>query len=603
MEFLNPSGLYALTLLPLLLIPFLLRRRRRIVFSSLLLLRDFSKGVSSQSWARIRLPLLFFLQLIFLALLVFGFGDPVLTIQSPESIAILMDNSASMQTMEDEKSRFEIAKNKARQLLGSLATDTKVSLFLTLPGLKSHGTDLTPAQALPLMEPMKPYDLGESLGQYGALLSRLYRKGSYNRIFFFTDHRVKEPSGSIKIISVGKSRGNVAITSFKLARSFSTDRLQATLEVTNYDSPVRKVKLVLKGGGKALATKTLTIAPRKTTTIILEGFPYRSYYEAELQLRDALSLDNVRYGVAPSRDGQFVLGISPRRVALLSLRNIPGLRVKVILPREYQDNGGEGQRLEIFHYTAPKALPENDALFVLPPKGNPLVSLGGSLSQPAITDWREPHPLTRYVNFARFEPSYGRALVPPILAKNIIEGPEGPLAVIVRRNGFRYLVLGFDPFPYLSRANLPMSVFTLNLLSWFFEERDDTATATGNPFKLANYVGATLMGPKGQRVKIGEGNALFSDTFLQGIYRITLGRDETIRAVNFDHVGESDLSKWAPLKIGRMVTDSPALAATFSLWPYLVGVSILLLFLEWFLNPMATRGTVPSAQGIRERRV
>ena len=160
MEFLNPSGLYALTLLPLLLILYLKRRRRRIVFSSLLLLRDFSVGASSASWARIRLPLLFFLQLMFLALLVFGFGDPVLTTQSPATIAILLDNSASMQTMEDEKSRFEIAKNKARQLLGSLATDTKVSLFLTLPGLKSHGADLTPAEALPLVKPMRPYDLG-----------------------------------------------------------------------------------------------------------------------------------------------------------------------------------------------------------------------------------------------------------------------------------------------------------------------------------------------------------------------------------------------------------------------------------------------------------
>ncbi len=602
MEFLNPSGLYALTLLPLLLILYLKRRRRRIVFSSLLLLRDFSVGASSASWARIRLPLLFFLQLMFLALLVFGFGDPVLTTQSPATIAILLDNSASMQTMEDEKSRFEIAKNKARQLLGSLATDTKVSLFLTLPGLKSHGADLTPAEALPLVKPMRPYDLGESRGQYGGLLSRLYRKGSYDRIIFFTNHRVKEPSGAMEIISVGKSRGNVAITSFKLARSFSTDRLHATLEVTNYDSQVRKVKLLLKGGGKALATKTPTVAPGKTATIFLEGFPYRSYYKAELQLRDALSLDNVRYGVAPSRDGKSVLGISPRRAALLSLRNIPGLRVKVISPRAYQDNGGQGQTLEIFHYTAPKALPENDALFVLPPKGNPLVSLGGSLSQPAITDWREPHSLTRYVNFALFQPTYGRALVPPILANIIIEGPEGPLAVVVRRNGYRYLVLGFDPFPYFSEANLPMSIFTLNLLSWFFEEKGASTTVTGEPFRLPDHEGAMLTGPKGLRVHIGEGNALFSDTFLQGIYRVTLGEKEKIKAVNFDNLRESDLSQPALLKLKPMAVESPAPAAALPLWPYLVLVSILLLFLEWFLNPIAARGAVPSAQGIRERR-
>jgi hypothetical protein len=53
----------------------------------------------------------------------------------------------------------------------------------------------------------------------------------------------------------------------------------------------------------------------------------------------------------------------------------------------------------------------------------------------------------------------------------IIEGPNGALAFAVERRGIRYLTLGFDPLPYLGRENLPMSVFTLNVLDWFLERR------------------------------------------------------------------------------------------------------------------------------------
>jgi len=602
MEFLNPAGLYALSLLPLLLIPYLIRRRRRVVFSSLLLLREFSLGSSSRSWARLRLPLLFFLQLIFLALLVLGLGDPVLTTNLPEKIAILLDNSASMQTVQGEKSRFEIAKQKTRHLLGSLAPDTRVSLFLTVPGLDPIGAELNPGEALGLMEPLSPYDLGEPQGEYEQFLSRLSKESRYDRIVFFTDYRVREPGGSTEVISVGESQGNVAITSFALTRSFASDRLQATVEVTNFDSKVRKVKISLKGDGKTLSSKTPTIAARKTATVFFAGFPYRSYYEAELQLQDALSLDNVRYGVLPAFSGKSVLGVSPRRDALRSLRGIPGLRVKVILPDAYKGNGGQEQRLEIFHYSAPQVLPKNDALFVLPPKGNPLVSLGGPLSEPTITDWRDPHPLTRYVNFALFRPSYARPLVPPLLANKIIEGPEGPLAVVVRRQGYRYLVLGFDPFPYLAQANLPMSIFTLNLLSWFFEGLGDSTTATGETLRLPSHKGATLVGPRGQRVNVGEGTDQFSRTFFQGIYRVDQGGDEKVRAVNFDDVSESDLSYIATLNLTRGVGEPAIRSTTVSLWPYLVVVSILLLFLEWFLNPTAIQSRFSMAQSLRERR-
>ncbi len=145
-------------------------------------------------------------------------------------------------------------------------------------------------------------------------------------------------------------------------------------------------------------------------------------------------------------------------------------------------------------------------------------------------------------------------------------------------------------------------IFTLNLLSWFLEGLGDSTTANGEPHRLPSNKGATQVGPKGQRINVGEGTDLFSRTFFQGIYRVDRGGDEKVRAVNFDDVSESDLSHLTTLNLTRVAGEPAIRSTTLSLWPYLVLVSILLLFLEWFLNPTAAQSRFSVAQSLRERR-
>ncbi|HLN84889.1 MAG TPA: BatA domain-containing protein, partial [Candidatus Limnocylindrales bacterium] len=67
MELLNPVALFGLLALPLLLLPYLIRRKpRRVIFSSLLLLVEASDQASSRPWGKIQLPWIFFLQLLLL---------------------------------------------------------------------------------------------------------------------------------------------------------------------------------------------------------------------------------------------------------------------------------------------------------------------------------------------------------------------------------------------------------------------------------------------------------------------------------------------------------------------------------------------------------
>ncbi|HEX6172586.1 MAG TPA: BatA domain-containing protein, partial [Candidatus Binatia bacterium] len=100
MEFLNPAALYGFFALPLLLIPYLIRRKpRRVVFSSLLLFLGQATQATAKPWGRLRLPPVFFLQLLLLMLLILALAEPVFSVRV-SNIAIVMDNSASMQAQE-----------------------------------------------------------------------------------------------------------------------------------------------------------------------------------------------------------------------------------------------------------------------------------------------------------------------------------------------------------------------------------------------------------------------------------------------------------------------------------------------------------------------
>ncbi|MEK6601193.1 MAG: VWA domain-containing protein [Candidatus Binatota bacterium] len=591
MEFLNPAAFYALFLLPLLLIPYLIKARpRRVVFSSLLLLRDFSSRSLGHPWGRLHLPPIFFLQLLLLVLLILALAEPVFSVR-PLKIAIIIDNSASMQALEGEKSRFELAREQARDLLRDFSSKAQVDLYLTVPRLERVGGEaLAPDTASTLIATLRPYDLGEPPDSYSEELFRLAKEKGYERIYFLTDHPVHGQGGVIRALSVGRAQENFAITSFQITRpSFASTQLAARVEINSFSSREEKVKVLLKGGGKILSARTQTIGARKGAVASFEALPSYPFYEAELEISDALALDNHRFATPPGSRGLEILGISPRPEALYSLRSIPGVTLRVISPEAYEKSGGEGDEVEIFHFSAPALLPRRHALFVLPPKENPLVAVGGALSRPVVSSWREPHPLTRYINFALFRPAYARSLKPLSFGDALIQSPEGAIAIGLEHQGFRYLVLGFDLFPFLGRENLPISVFTLNLLEWFYQGLGSSSTATGEPLRLPAQQGGMVMTPKGERFSLEREKNLFSRTFFQGFYEVVRGETKEILAVNLRDVRESDLS--SPVAI--QLRDEPAASGSrsffFSLWPYLLLLSILLLFLEWFFNPPVTQ--------------
>ncbi len=602
MEFLNPSALYGLLALPLLLIPYLIRRKpQRIIFSSLLLLTEFDASARRRPWGRFRLPPAFFLQLLLLTLLVLALAEPVLSVR-PTHIAIVLDNSASMQTLEDGRTRFALAQEQARSLVADLGVNGRVELYRTVPRLeKIRATPLSPSEAAGAIGALEPYDLGDHTIDYDQSLTEMIREQKHERAYLITDHPVSGQGEKIRAVSVGSPQGNMALLAFQVRRaSLANAQLEATVEVGNFSAKEQKVKVLLRGSGTLLQSRELVTGAGKTAELSFSGFAAHPYYEAEIDVRDALSLDNRAFAVAPTAANLRILAVSPRPQALASLGAIPGVKLDLIAPADYEKAARSGYGLEIFHFATPASLPQTPALFVLPPDANALVDLGRPLARTVVSGWRDPHILTRYVNFTLFRPAYARPVRPQAAGDVIIESPQGALAFAIERLGVRHLVLGFDPFPYLGRGNLPMSIFTLNFLDWFFESGSRRGTAGGEPLALGVAgQGGLLTTPLGEKIALDAGASHFAGTYRQGIYQLRRGGENQLFAVNLQDANESDLRAPAPIAMKGATQGGDATAALFSYWPYLLLAALLGLIIEWFVFPRMA----PLRARVRSRRV
>ena len=602
MEFLNPSALYGLLALPLLLIPYLMRRKpRRYVFSSLQIFNALSANPTVRPWRRLRLPPILFLQLLLLALMIFALGEPVFTAR-PSKVAVVIDNSASMQALEGGKSRFVIAQEKAVEIVSHTSFGAAVlDIYLTAPRLaRFGGASFSPFEAARALRGLKPVDLGDAPVDYNSALLELARQHQYDRMYLITDRPAAGQSGAARIITVGQPRPNLAITSFAVQHgSLADSRLSASVQVANFAADEARVKLTVRGSGSALAARDFVVSAGGQASASFEGLPARPYYEAEIDTEDALALDNRRFAVASTAKTLRILGISPRPRELMSLRAISGVELDIVAPEDYEKTDRSRYGLEIFHFAAPAVLPRNPTLFILPPKQNGLVDLAGPASNPAISAWNDGHPLTRYVNFSLFRPRYARALSPRAPGERIISSRAGPLVYATTKHGINYLVLGFDPFPYLGQENLPMSIFTVNVVDWFFTFSGAPGKATGEPIPVsAARAGDRIITPAGERISLRPGASVFPATLYQGIYQVIRDNEEQLIAVNLRDIEESDLRQPAPVGMSGESDNKTGTSVLLPFWPYFLLAALSLLLLEWFIR----RGMALGGQRIEVRR-
>ena len=250
MEFLNPAALYGLLALPLLLIPYLIRRkpkRGHLFEPTPVRGARYALGGPSVGKASTAAD---FLSAAVVADFIDSRAGRARALLRASNVAIVLDNSASMQTLDNQQTRFALAQEKARELLADLGVTGKVDLYLTAPRLERvRGATFEPAEAAGVLAALAPYDLADTPIDYQSSLSQMAKERKYDRVFLITDHPAVGQTDTLRVITVGQPRDNFAVSSFNISHaSLVGSRLEATAEVANYSSKDERIESALRGG-------------------------------------------------------------------------------------------------------------------------------------------------------------------------------------------------------------------------------------------------------------------------------------------------------------------------------------------------------------------
>ncbi len=589
MGLLNPGALIFFAIVPALALAYLARERpARIVVSSVLAFRALHAMRKERFGGWPKLDWTFFVELLILILAVLAMARPYL-IRHGNPIAIVFDNSARMQAhTRDGTTRFDEARKETDAMLSNTDAST-VALYLTAPQPHQvNGGPLAPTDAHFQIADAKPSDAPTDPAAVTSLLGQLSSSGRVSKVIFASSRPLAAPAPSrIDAITVGDPIDNFAIGSFTLRReTFGADALHARLTVANFSPKPADIAVTVSGDDKPLGTAKTSLGPRETGVVEFPSLGPAKVYQAALSPSDGFPLDNVAYATAGSLKSVSILFVSPHPADAQGLDTIPGVTVTAKSPDAFTPADLNNIDLAIFEFAAPKELPTVNSMLVMPPAGDPVFGFNStSVPTVQITRWNPIDPLTDAVNFRLLNIREGEVFGTHPWMESVVDGAGGSLLLRGERQGHRFVVTGFNPFPYLGKRNLPMSIVTLNTLGYLAGVGANSGGyRTGEPWLVPAGVREVIV-PSGKTV-VAKPGTLFTDVATQGIYQLFgPGKLVTLRAINLADLTTSDFENVPPLKIESAKTMAlpESLNEKSSLTPYIFAAILALLALEAML--------------------
>lgn len=586
MGFLYPGALVFFALVPALVLAYLAKERpARVTVSSVLAFRALRGFQRERFGGWPRLDWMFFAEVFILSLAVLAMGGPFIW-KKTAPLAVVIDNSAAMQALTlAGKSRFEVAREKLDAALSAEDGGGEISVYVTAPQPRRVAPPFnTLTDARIALSRIKPTDAPNDQTTLENFLGNLASEARVAKVIFAGANALAAPvPARIHPIAVGDAVANAAIGSFSLRREvLGAAALHASLSIANFSPETRTLELVVTGDGKQIAHAKEALGARETATLQFPAVPPARIYEAKLAPDDALALDNVAYATAGSVKNVSILFISPTPADAAGLNSIPGVEVTAQTPNSYSPGDLGNFDLAIFEYGTPKEIPDVNTMLVMPPPGDPIFGLTVTpTSKVQIAGWRTTDTLTDSVNFRLLSLRGGEYFGTHPWMSQVVGGDGGAIVLKGERGAHRFVATGFNPFPYLGRRNLPMSVLTLNAISYLAGLGASSGYRTGQPWLAPAGVERVII-PSGSAVAAHPGT-LFTAVSEQGVYELVgPGGAKTPRAVNLADLTESDLSSSPPLKVEAANSGSAAapVMEKSSLSNYLLAAIIALTALE-----------------------
>ncbi len=637
MTLLNPLALAFATLLPLIVILYLLKLRRQPAQVSTLM---FWQRVTADNrrralFQRLRQIFSLLLHLLIFALLLFALARPELRAfrggEAGLSTIVILDARARMQARTGNGTRFDEARRIAEGYLRRATVRQPVALVVadTAPRVVAGLTD-DEKSLLAALDSAQPTDAGGRIEDAVTLAGQLLaaRPGAH-RIVLVTDHAPAPlsdvPPSEIETRLVGDPgtpRENVGITRLSaraLPGSPETD--EVFIEIENFGQQRQTGRVELTFEGRLLDVKLYDLAPGERRADVYPALAARTgvanargWLTAHLdptdKTADAFAPDDDAFATIPPPRPARVLLVTRGNFFLESLlRADEQIAFDQLTPDAFQPAQAAGFDAVVLDDFLPPALTELAGL----PTGNflflhraPLPTDGEELAHPLLTDLDAASPLLRLVNLRDVTVLRAQSWTLPEPGpapggwrfNAPVRSLEHPLVVTGERGTQRLVALAFGA----ADSDLPLRVafplFIHDAVGWL-AGRDQTAETpdalrAGDPIVLAP--GETLW-TQPQRTfqplgKIPDAETIHGPGVFQGLHNgfyLRMDRDGSTRwlAVNTGERDQSALNAPAggtPSTV-PVATLEPGHWETLRVWPpwvYLALTAFAVCALEWW---------------------
>jgi hypothetical protein len=602
MRFLNPSYLHLawLALIPLAL--WLFRRQaKRVPVSTLLFFKSLAREHQESAWLR-RIKkwfsLLLTLLVLFFAILALARPNSNLSADSPGSVVIVVDRSASMSAKDMQgRTRLDEAKRRVKDRIRSLPDQVVLSLIAF--DARPHvllSRNRNRRECLRLLDELTPSPIEGKTEAALNVAKRLADLESRSRIWLAADSSIADAAvDSIPVALLEPL--NVGITGFQIRHSpLARDRYEAFVKVSaaasNKDKSTSTLEVTI--AGRIAQLRELELAPDTSSSLIL---PLEGVRGQRLEMRlktagDCFGWDDGLAAPLPKTKPLTVAWFAEKpdpftELALSSLIEAGRIDMKKGDPAAWPPK--EQPDVYIFENWLPKEWPTDRPVIALTPLTNsgPLRTrpLKG-LPHDSVRAVQPDHPVLFRASNSRIAVTQTTVLeLPASLEPLWIAGTE-PVLAAGESGGQRIVVTAFSPSQSEQLALLPSFPLVLgNALYWCAENSEALADMrtlhTGEMLNASSLV----------QWHAWDGDAFIeaSDDPANGLLSLNrIGAWES-----GDHSGACALISDAETNLPALPADTtlssqPAApiitASAFSTWPQrLIWLALALLLIESFL--------------------
>jgi hypothetical protein len=610
MQFLTPGMLITLGIIPVLILIHTLKPKpRQVDVTNLFLWQEVLKERSSHlSFERLKknLPLLFQIFIVILTALALAKPTWMYFGSKKGDMILVIDTSASMRTKLETGSRFDVAREKAFELIEQRDPDQRILIVEAgkKPLIKA-GFFNNSNQAKTLVRSLNPSDASGELEKAIYLALSFVDPSKEDFLYLITDGAGEDISTLVKNhpkirpIIVAGGNHNIGITKFKFRQEIDrNDKYEIMLEIKNFTSSPIKCPVRLSVDNSNIFKKSIPFRPQEKKLLI---FPYTGLISGIarviLEIEDDFSTDNQAYLSLNASKDIWVLLVSKGNFFLEKLLkaypNVKVNSVKEIIPSSWSNQTLRNDIVIVDRMDFPKTAKGNFLLIDAYSPSIPIVKTGHvRFPKNLVGDLKSP--LMANVNVGGLMVEQATKLKAGKRLQPVIKSAQTSLMYTYEKGGLRAVLLSFDP----TKSNLPLKiafpVLISNIINWLNPHKLEFSTLqtrAGEPFDIYLDPQTDTFYTRAPNEKWEKHRALtnpyrYTHTQRVGIYTIAENDKQRYFTVNLANESESDIAAASIEKLSdksENLLDSEEISSQQPLWMFFLIFGCALLIIEWYL--------------------